>query len=171
MKRAILVLAMLTMATGTAMADRRISLDPRVALAVERDNLMPMTDEPASATASVIVQPRIDVATTPAGHPRLWRAIDTTMLIASTAALAIDWRQTRGAADAHWNDRAEVGIASMALGRTPSSRGVDCYFAAAALANVALWAVLPPRWRSVVPGVVLGVEARTIAVNLPTTSL
>lgn len=168
MKRAILVVAMIGAATRAASADHRISLDPRIVAIVESDNLMPLDDAPAS----VVVQPRAELVRAPeAGHPRLWRAIDATLLVASTAALAIDWRQTRGAAARHWEDRAEVGIAAMAIGSTPSTRGVDCYFATAALVNVALWATLPPRWRSVIPGVVLGIEARTIAVNLPTTRL
>lgn len=169
MKRAILVLAMMALATGAARADRRMSLDPRVALVVDRDRLMPL-DEPTP----VVVQPRLDVARSPAaGHPRLWRAIDTTFLVASTATLAIDWRQTRGAAMERWSDgRWEGGYpAHGVIGLHPSARSVDCYFAVAAAMNVALWIALPARWRSVIPGFVVGAEAWTIAGNLSTTHL
>lgn len=155
----ILVVLVATATAGAASADRRISLDPRIAVAVAADNLMQPNDDGAPMV----------VAAAPNAHAGLWRAIDITMLIASTAALAIDWRQTRSAAMEHWTGRAEVGIAAMTLGGTPSPHGVDCYFATAAAVNVALWAALPPRWRSAIPGIVLGVEARTIAVNLPTT--
>lgn len=170
MKTAIVMLVMLVVLwAGTASADRRISLDPRIAVAVERDNLMSPSGEPTS----IVVQPRSDVAIAPADHVRLWRAIDTTMLVVSTAALALDWRQTRSAAAEQWSGgRWEGGYpAQMAIGAHPSARTVDCYFAVAAAANIALWAVLPPRWRSVIPGVVIGAEAWTIAGNLSTTHL
>jgi hypothetical protein len=152
----VLVLSML----GPAHADRRASLDPRIALAVERDNLMPPTD--ASVVAPVV-----------APGARLWQTVDVVTLVLSTAALTVDWRQTRDAAREGWSGgRWEGGYpAQMAIGAHPSTRTVDGYFALTAAANVALWAVLPPRWRSVVPGFVLSVEVVTVGGNLSTTHL
>jgi len=164
MTRAIVVLVVLVM-TGAASADHRILLDPRIALAVERDGLLPL--EPTS----VVVQPRADVVA-PIDHARLWQVVDVTALALSTAALAVDWRQTRGAAAEGWShSRGEVGVAAMTVGEFPSAGTVDRYFAATAAVNVALWAVLPRGWRSVVPGFVIGAEIVTVRRNLPTTHL
>lgn len=160
MKRAMVVLVMLMMA-GTASADP-------ISLAIERDNLLPLVDR----SESVVVQPRERAAVDP-GHARLWRTIDTTVLVASTAALAIDWRQTRNAAVERWSGgRWEGGYpAQMTLGAHPSTHSVDGYFALAAATNIALWTILPARWRSVIPGIVIGAEVSTIAGNLSTTHL
>lgn len=164
MKRAIVVLVMTW--AGVASADRRI------ALAVERDNLLPLDDAPVSV---VVQQPSaLDrKVTAEPDHARLWLAIDTTVLVASTAALAIDWRQTRNAAVERWSGgRWEGGYpAQMTLGAHPSTHSVDGYFALAAATNIAFWTILPARWRSVIPGIVIGAEASTIVGNLSTTHL
>lgn len=174
MARAILVLAVLAMATGAASADRRISLDPRIALAVERDNLLLPSDEPAS----VVVQPRVDIDRAPVaavpGHDRLWRVIDTTALVASTAALACDWGQTHRAAAERWTGGANgTGRheGNPIMGPTPSTRTVNVYFAATAAVNVALWYALPKRYRSIVPAVLTAAETMQVSSNIGSVSL
>lgn len=96
--------------------------------------------------------------------------LDVATLAASTASIALDWRQTRGAAAESWSDgRLEAGWAANMIGTQPSPRAVDDYFAAAVLCNAALWAMLPRNWRSVIPGWVIGVETSTVVGNLHTT--
>lgn len=188
--KAILVLSVLAVANGTASADRMASfgatstqaircnglafpvdrtLDPRIALAVERDNLMP-PDEPVS----VVVQPRSDIdrATAPADHARLWRAIDTTALVVSTVSLAVDWQMTHAAAAQGWRggygNRRE---ANPIMGPHPTTGMVNTYFLSTIVMNAALWYVLPPRYRSVIPAAVIGVQANTIAGNIAANGL
>lgn len=171
MRRAIVVLVMLW--TATASADPKFSLDPRIAFAVERDNLLQPSDEMAPSVVVTRASSVDAIAAASRGHDRLWRGVDIATLALSTVSLAVDWRQTRGAAVERWSGgaRAEIGIATMFIGSQPSPGSVDRYFAVAALANIALWAVLPPRWRSVIPGAVIGIEATAIAGNLPRTHL
>lgn len=104
---------------------------------------------------------------------RVWWMIDMMMLAISTASLTLDWRQTSNAADERWSGgRKESGyITNITIGSHPSTHAVDYYFVATAVVNTALWSVLPKRWRSVIPGLVIGVEIPTIIGNLKTTHL
>ena len=152
--RAVLgMVAVAMLATSTAQADTRYELD----------NLLPLVDPPAS----VVVQPkadhRIDMLATASerSHDRLWRAIDLTALAVSTAALACDWGQTHAAAADHW---AMMYEKNPVLGQAPSTSTVNAYFAVAVVANTALWLLLPDRYKSIVPGVVIGVQAKAIGV-------
>lgn len=95
-----------------------------------------------------------------------WRTVDRATLIASTAILACDWGQTRSAAAEGWTGRREGNVL---MGERPSTSTVDAYFAATAVLNTAVWVVLPAKWRSVIPGVVIGAQVRTVAGNFATT--
>lgn len=147
----------------------RTNADPHLRL--DDDDLLPLVDPPLA------MQPKSDhridmlAAATEARHDRLWQAIDVTALALSTAALVIDWRQTHGAAADNWRTTQEVGVASMAVGSSPSTRVVDGYFAATIAVNAALWALLPRRWRSAIPLAVIGIETSTIVSNLPRTHI
>ncbi len=114
----------------------------------------------------------LSISTILAGCATAWTHIDRASLATSTASLAVDWTQTRSAAREGWSGgRTEGGIPAMAvMGTTPATHAVDAYFAGCAVANTVLWAVLPPKWRSVVPGFVIGVQAYTIRSNLAVTS-
>lgn len=105
----------------------------------------------------------------------------------AVAALAADWYGTRAAASdgwyggtckpGHYNKtggwvparyigQAESGFpAEQIMGRTPSTRTVDVYFAGWIVGTVALWALVPERWRLAVPGVVIGAEVPAIVNN------
>lgn len=148
--------------TGVASADSRVSLDPRIALAVERDNLMPLVDpEP-----SVVVQPRprIDmVAMAEHRHDRLWQTIDVATLAMSTAALACDWGQTHSAAAEGWRDRHE---GNPVMGLTPTTARVNAYFAGVAAINIGLWLVMPKRYKSIVPVALAAAEVMQVRSNL-----
>jgi hypothetical protein len=93
--------------------------------------------------------------------------VNRATLVASTAALFADGLQTRSAAERGWShgDRETNPL----LGATPSVGRVEVYFASAIVANAVLWAVLPPKWRSIVPMTVIGVQTQTIWGNLETT--
>lgn len=91
---------------------------------------------------------------------------DRATLALSTALLAADWNQTRSQAEVGWSSTRE---ANPLLGTAPDVHAVDSYFAIAALANVALWIALPPRWRSAIPVGVMAIEARIAIVNAPVT--
>lgn len=164
MKRAIVLLAM--MWAGSASADPKVWLD----------DLLPLVDPPAS----VVVQPKSHGIDTFAGaaadrHDRLWQAIDVTALVASTAALACDWAQTRGVSQGSWMSRGTYtsGIKEYnpLLGAAPSPRALDVYFASAAVINAALWVALPKRYRAIIPGIVIAAESRTIYNNIPYTGM
>lgn len=83
-------------------------------------------------------------------------------LATSTTTLAVDYHQTYGMARLGWRDHHE---GNPIMGTTPSTGEVSVYFASAALINAALWVALPPRWRSVVPIAVIGVQLQTISAN------
>lgn len=90
--------------------------------------------------------------------------VNRAALIASTAALACDWRQTRGYAEQGWRDGARE--TNPMLGRTPSTSAVDLYFAGAAAVNIVLWSVLPQRWSITAPTTVLAVQANAVYRNI-----
>lgn len=95
---------------------------------------------------------------------------DRIALATSLATTAMDWKQTRCAAGRGWAHTYESGMPARAMiGETPSQRAVDLYFVGATAANIALWAVLPPKWRAIAPGIVTGIELRTVVGNLDTT--
>ena len=101
------------------------------------------------------------------------RAVNTGTLVASTAALACDWGQTRGvaAAGGAWKDGSKWEMNPI-MGPTPSTGTVDLYFAAVAAANVGLWTVMPRRLRWIVPSIVLAAQIHAVSGNIdfiPTT--
>lgn len=164
MRIAIMVMVVMAVASRTN-ADPRLRLDD--------DDLLPLVDPPAPLAMQPKSDHRIDMlaAAPEPRHDRLWQAIDIATLAVSTAALVIDWRQTHSAAADNWRTTQEVGVASMAVGSSPSTRAVDGYFVATIAVNAALWALLPRRWRSAIPAAVIGIETSTIVSNLPRTHL
>lgn len=124
----------------------------------ELDNLLP-PDGPVSVVETPA--PHIDMLATANEHrhDRLWQTIDVAAIAVSTASLVCDWGQTHQAAAAGWMDRAE---ANRLLGPAPSTRTVNIYFAGAIVANVALWLVLPKRYRSLASAGLIAVQANAI---------
>jgi hypothetical protein len=96
--------------------------------------------------------------------------VNRAALVASTAALALDWHYTRGAAASGWRcggaSLEEVGMARAVIGQTPSARDVDVYFAASAVLNLAIWSVVPVRYKSAIPIGVIGIQAKAIVRNM-----
>lgn len=91
--------------------------------------------------------------------------MDRAMLVTSTATLACDWMQTRAVAQAAPSYDWER---NPMLGKTPSVGQVDAYFAGSALANLALWAIIPEKWRAAAPAVLTATQIYTIADNTKT---
>lgn len=83
-------------------------------------------------------------------------------LAVSTGALALDWQQTRERAAGNWRATHE---SNPLMGRKPTPFVVDAYFATTLVGNAVLWYVLPQRWKSVIPGVIIGVESPVITSN------
>lgn len=92
--------------------------------------------------------------------------VNRATLLTSSALLACDWSQTRHAAAGGWEHYRE---ANPVMGPTPTPRTVDTYFLSAAVLNTAIWYVLPESVRSVIPGIVSSVQAKTIVGNVPRT--
>jgi hypothetical protein len=90
------------------------------------------------------------------------RAVNTGTLVASTAALACDWAQTRGAAAAGWEG---VHENNPVMGPTPSTATVDAYFFAVAIVNAAIWHVTPESWRPVTQGALISRQSLAIVRN------
>lgn len=86
-----------------------------------------------------------------------------TALGVSSAALACDWSQTRAHASDGWMNHYEDNAI---LGTTPSPRAVDAYFAGALVAHALAWYLVPERYRSLIPTLVLGVQLAPIAENV-----
>lgn len=95
------------------------------------------------------------------------RAANTATLVASTAALACDWGQTRGVASAASEGRWTLDYweENPVMGPRPSTGDVDLYFAAAAALNAAAWVAIPRRYRWIIPSVVLAVQTAAIVQN------
>ncbi len=99
------------------------------------------------------------------GARRALPVVNATALAVSTGSLLWDAHQTRKAAQEQWRGREEGGGAGMVIGSRPSVLAVDLYFAVAIAANTAAWWFIPERWRTVIPGVIIGVQAVTITGN------
>jgi hypothetical protein len=89
--------------------------------------------------------------------------MDRGALVASTATLACDWAQTRGAAERGWIGYRE---GNPMLGKTPSVGAVDAYFATATLVSIAAWYLLPRGWRAVTHTAIAVWQMDTIANNV-----
>lgn len=81
----------------------------------------------------------------------------------STALLACDWGQTRGAARAGWPGGTYES--NVILGEHPTARQVDAYFAAAIAIDWLLFYLTPPRWRALGQAGIIGVEAWAVSSN------
>lgn len=97
--------------------------------------------------------------------------VNRATLIASTAALACDWAQTRSSASTGWMRTADGGEWVLRennpiLGPHPSTQAVDVYFASAAVVNLALWIILPVRYKSIMPLSLVAVESSAISGNV-----
>lgn len=89
----------------------------------------------------------------------------------AAAATALDWCQTRTAADRRWMSETkgpvqEIGFARYAIGASPSRDAVDVYFLAAAAAGIGLAQFIPQRWRWAAYGAIAAVEVKTTHDNL-----
>lgn len=89
--------------------------------------------------------------------------VNRATLAVSTAALICDGMGTlRMAGDGwstgHWDS-------NPVMGKTPSVSTVAIYFSVVAIANATLWAVAPPRLKSVVPSGIIAVQAVAITGN------
>jgi hypothetical protein len=96
-----------------------------------------------------------------------WRVADGASLALSTAGLAADAVQTCSAALDGWSlGRREL---NPIYAGNPSCGEVTLYHASVALFNAGLWLALPPRWRSIIPGFIIGVQAQSVVHNLRST--
>lgn len=84
-------------------------------------------------------------------------------IVASTAALACDWAQTRRMAASGWPGTYED---NPVLGMRPGVSRVEMYFASVAIANIALYLLLPERYRAVVPTAVTAAQVHSVAQNV-----
>ena len=89
--------------------------------------------------------------------------VNRATLVASTAALACDWAQTRELAGDGWRTHRET---NPMLGERPTTNVIDTYFLAAAIVNATVWAVMPERFRSVIAGGVAARQGLAIGRNL-----
>jgi hypothetical protein len=88
-------------------------------------------------------------------------------LATSTVVLVCDWHETRQLADRRWRvGRRTWEEQNPVLGPTPGTAAVDRYFLVVAALNIALWLVLPRRWKLIVPLLLLAWEVRTVLVNV-----
>lgn len=93
--------------------------------------------------------------------------VNRATLVASTAALVVDWRYTRGNAQREWHcGGRQFYESNPVMGWRPSTGAVDLYFAAAAALNTAVWVLMPSRYKSAVPVGVLALQAGPIMGNL-----
>jgi hypothetical protein len=74
-----------------------------------------------------------------------WDSTDYALLAASTVTLAMDWQQTR--AISRNPDR--FYETNRVLGKHPSNRSIDLYFAGVLLADIVIAELLPSKWRKV----------------------
>jgi hypothetical protein len=94
-----------------------------------------------------------------------WKHVDRAALVVSSLSLAADGAQTMSAA----LTRHDVYESNPIMGPRPSPGVVAGYFAAVISVNVLLWAVLPAKWRSVVPLGVTTAQTWQVRENLRTT--
>lgn len=98
--------------------------------------------------------------------------VNRATLVASTAALVLDWKQTRTWAEHDWTLPAVTGAPWVGhernpiLGQHPQTGAVDAYFMITAIMNVGLWLAMPDKYKSVVPTALLGMEASAIHGNI-----
>lgn len=98
--------------------------------------------------------------------------VNRATLVASTAALVLDWKQTRTWAEHDWVLPGATGPSwtsdesNPLLGGHPRSGAVDMYFTFAVVTNIAIWLVMPDKYKSVIPAALLGAEAPAIAGNI-----
>lgn len=71
--------------------------------------------------------------------------VNRAALVASTAALACDWAQTRAAAERGW--MRGLYEENPVLGPRPDPGLVDVYFLTSMIVNATAWVVMPPRYR------------------------
>jgi hypothetical protein len=91
---------------------------------------------------------------------------------AAVIGLAIDYCQTANAASHEWmGTSGEVGYPTQPMiGSHPSERAVGVYFAASTVVIIGVAQLVPEKYRGLLYGAVVGVEAATIHGNLASTS-
>jgi hypothetical protein len=90
------------------------------------------------------------------------RYVNGAALAVSTAALAVDWSQTRSMAESGWACCTER---NPIMGPEPRTSTVDQYFLGVIAVNAIIWAATPERWRAVAPLGLTAIQARTIVRN------
>ena len=93
-----------------------------------------------------------------------WNAIDTGLAIAGTLALAADWAQTKEFTQKR--DKYNAEEMNPILGKKPTAKQVDQYFATAAIANLAgMYLIKDPATRRIAESAVIGIELGTVQEN------
>jgi hypothetical protein len=90
-----------------------------------------------------------------------WSRADTYRQAAVIGVGAVDWLQTREIA----KNPEKYYEMNPILGSHPSTKEVDAYFAACALAHTGVAMALPPKWREPWQYLWIGLEAATVAHN------
>lgn len=93
------------------------------------------------------------------------KVMDVSTMVASNVMLAADATYTVRVARDRWSGgRHEIGMPALQImGPTPSASAVGAYFVGAIAVNTALWIALPPKWRSIIPGMIIGAQADALA--------
>lgn len=99
------------------------------------------------------------------------RRLNHAGLAISAASLAVDWCQTRHAADLGWAGGShETGMPTVAaIGPRPPTGAVDAYFALGVAVLLGGTQLLPERWRPIAYAAIATAEISTIRGNLETT--
>jgi hypothetical protein len=91
--------------------------------------------------------------------------------VAAAISLAIDYCQTTNAAGHQWmGTSGEIGLPQPMIGSHPSERAVGAYFVASTAVIMGVAQLIPEKYRGLLYGAVIGVEAATIRGNLASTS-
>lgn len=103
---------------------------------------------------------------TAACSPQTTRFVGRTALVASYAAMACDWGQTRGQASRGWENHYEKNVI---LGPTPSPGEVDVYFASMAVVHGMIWYLMPDSVRPYYAGGLAAIQTRSVIRNVEST--
>jgi hypothetical protein len=101
--------------------------------------------------------------------PSQWKAADRATFGAALAVTTCDWGATRSAAVGGWRD--DNVESNPVIGPKPDRATVDGYFATVAAAEIMAWLVTPPRYRTLVFGVVTALELGSAVNNRGTIGL
>ena len=89
-------------------------------------------------------------------------SLNQAAIVTSTTLMVCDWGQTHSAAKNGWRGIYET---NPILGKEPTTKQVDAYFATAIAINWLLFYLTPPRWRALGQAGVIGIETWAVADN------